>query len=67
MIHLNLIEKEALKQVLRTRPGYKYDQAEYLIDQASYLLPLAISDGRQPTASQEGRVVSASAGTLRRV
>jgi hypothetical protein len=46
MIHLDLIEKETLKQTLRTRPGYRYDQADYLIDQASYLFPLAISDER---------------------
>src|SRR5262249_9603883 len=35
MNHLKLIEKEGLKQTLRTRAGYKYDQADYMIDQAS--------------------------------
>jgi hypothetical protein len=44
MNHLGIIDKEVLQQALRARPGYKYDQAEYLIDQASYLFPLAISD-----------------------
>jgi hypothetical protein len=44
MNHLKMIEKEELKQTLRMRPGYKYDQADYLIDQASYLFPLAIYD-----------------------
>jgi hypothetical protein len=44
MNRLEIIDKEGLKQALRARPGYEYDQAEYLIDQASYLVPLAISD-----------------------
>jgi hypothetical protein len=44
MNHLEIIDKETLKQTLRARPGYKYDQADYLVDQASYLFPLAISD-----------------------
>jgi len=44
MTNLHLIEKEELKRSLRTRPGYIYDQAEYLIEQATYLFRVAICD-----------------------
>ena len=44
MSNLKLIEKDVLKLTLRERPGYKYDQANYLIDQASYLFPVEICD-----------------------
>jgi hypothetical protein len=42
MNRLELIDKKALKEALRARLGYKYDQTDYLIDQASYLFPLEI-------------------------
>ena len=41
---LTMIDKDVLKSTLRMRPGYTYDQAEYLIEQASYLFPLTIDD-----------------------
>src|SRR5207244_5716120 len=39
-----MIDKATLKRTLRSRLGYNYNQAEYLIDQGSYLFLLAICD-----------------------
>jgi len=43
-MNLKMIDKDELRQTLKDRPGYEYDQADYLIDQASYLFPLSICD-----------------------
>jgi hypothetical protein len=42
---LKMIDKEVLKEKLRARREYQYDQqTDGLIDQASYLFPLSIAD-----------------------
>ena len=44
MARLEMLDKEALRQRLQSRLGYKYDQADYLIQQAEYLFPFVICD-----------------------
>jgi hypothetical protein len=44
MPELRLASRETLKGTLKAREGYKYDQADRLIDQAEYLFNLRICD-----------------------
>ena len=44
MLELRIALKESLKHTLRVREGYKFDQANYLIDQAEYLFECRICD-----------------------
>jgi hypothetical protein len=46
MARLEMLDKAALKRRLQSRPGYKYDQADYLIEEAEYLFPLTVCDER---------------------
>src|SRR5262245_30141469 len=46
MNRLELIDKAELRHTLNARSGYKYDQTEYLIEQAEYLFRLLICDER---------------------
>jgi hypothetical protein len=46
MARLEMLDKEALKRRLQSRPGYKYDQAGYLIEEAEYLFSLTVCDER---------------------
>ncbi|MGE3407549.1 MAG: hypothetical protein AB7I37_12090 [Pirellulales bacterium] len=38
------MDKDNLRVRLKSRPGYKYDQSEYLIQQATYLFSIVLGD-----------------------